>query len=204
MNRNAGAARLRTAGALLAATVAWSCAARSRTGSLAAGDSCRPVEGRVSAATPWDSLPGSWRLTLVATGGPRSGGSVQGTLTLRAQEASLRRVDRPGPDVVTVPVTGATDVAVEQVGAQRIGNLQSADPQRPGAAIWVSQGQDGGVSAVMRIGEEMIHSSLVRFEGAYTVLYLRQVSASGIYGGWASGVTGQEASGHFCAVRAGT
>jgi hypothetical protein len=149
-------------------------------------------------------VSGSWRLTLVATAGPAAGRSVQGSLTLRAQDPAAQRVDRPGPTTVTVPVIGTTDLALEQVGAQRVGNVQSADPQRPGVAIWVSRGQDGGVSAVMRIGEEMIHSNLTRFDGAYLALYLRQVSANRIYGGWASGVTGQEAAGHFCAVRAGS
>lgn len=130
--------------------------------------------------------------------------SVQGMLTLRAQDSSLRRVERPGPQTLTVPVIGATDLAVELVGAQRVGNVRSADPQRPGVAIWVSQGQDGGTSAVLRIGEETIHSNLTRFDGAYLALYLRRVSANRIYGAWASGVTGEEAAGHFCAVRVGS
>lgn len=195
---------MRASGLLAFTLVAAACAGRGQTGAAGAGEECRPVEGRLAASAPWDSLPGSWRLTLVAASGPMARRSVQGTLTLRALDSALRRVDRPGPQTVTVPVIGATDLALEQVGAQRVGNVQSVDPQRPGVAIWVSQGQDGGVSAVMRIGEEMIHSSLVRFDGAYTALYLRQVSANGIYGGWASGVTGQEAAGHFCAVRVGS
>lgn len=155
----------------------------------------------MSASARWDSLPGSWRLTLVATSGGMAGRSAQGSLTLRALDAALRRIERPGPAIVTVPVIGATDVPVEQVGAVRMGNLLSADPQRPGAAIWVSQGADGGVSAVLRIGEEAIRSDLLRFDGGYTALFLRQVSAASLRGSWASGVTTEEAGGHFCAVR---
>lgn len=139
---------------------------------------------------------------LVATAGPMTGRSVQGRLTLQRLDSSLRRVNRLGTDV-TVPVVGWADISLEQVAAQRVGDVLSANPERPGASIWVSRGTDGGVSAVMRIGQEQIHTDLQRFEGAYTVLYLRQVSATGIYGGWASGAgVGQRASGHFCATRA--
>jgi hypothetical protein len=148
-------------------------------------------------------MAGSFQLTLTATEGPMSGRTVQGQLALRLMVDSLRRVNRPGAtDTVTVPVIGTTDLAIEEVGAARLGNLLSADSERPGVAIWVSHGADGGVSAVMRIGQEQIHTNLLRIEGAYTALYVRQVSAAGIYGGWASGDgRRQVASGYFCATR---
>jgi hypothetical protein len=130
-----------------------------------------------------------------------AGRSVQGALTLRAQDSALRRVDRPGPTTVTVPVIGTTDIALEQVGAVRLGDVGSTDPRQPGLAIWASLSPDGGVSAVMRIGQEAIRSDIVRFDGGYTALFLRQVSADAIRGGWASGVTTEDASGDFCAQR---
>jgi hypothetical protein len=145
--------------------------------------------------------PGTWRLTLVASFGSMTGQSVQGEMTLRGQDSLLRRVERPGSTVVTVPVIGAADIALEAVGARRIGDLQSLEPARPGLAIWVSHGADGGVSAVLRIGQEEIHPTLLQIEGAYTVLYLREVSSDAMRGGWASGVMQEEAHGHFCAER---
>jgi len=177
------------------------CGARGARVDAAADDACRPVAAAPLRDAPWDSLPGEWRITLAATAGPMAGGTVQGSLSLRAQEPSLRRVDRPGPVAVTVPVYGSTDVAVEQVGAVRMGNLLSSDPRRPGVSLWVSRGADGGVSAVMRIGEEEIGTSRQPFDAGYLALFLRRVSSRSILGGWASGVTDEVASGHFCATR---
>lgn len=162
---------------------------------------CQPVTSGALAGAPWDSLVGDWRVTLVATRGPMAGRVARGNLTLRAQAESLRRVEQPGPVTVTVPVVGATDVRVEEVGAVRMGNVQSADPRHPGASLWVSRGADGGVSAVLRIGEEEIGAGRQPFDGGYLVLYLRRVSGSGLYGGWASGVSDEVASGHFCVAR---
>ena len=190
---------MRTRGLVALTMAAVACAGRGRSG--ASGDECRPVEGPFTASTPWDSLAGSWRLTLVVGSGPTAGQSVQGALTLRAQDPALRQVDRPGPTTVTVPVIGTTDIALEQVGAVRMGDVRSADPLQPGVAIWASQSPDGAVSAVMRIGQEALRSNLVRFDGGYTALFLRQVSANAIRGGWASGVTTETASGYFCAER---
>jgi hypothetical protein len=67
-------------------------------------------------------------------------------VSLRSQEKSLRRVDRPGPATVIVPVVGSTDLSAEDVGAVRMGELGSADPRQPGVSIWVSRSADGGVS----------------------------------------------------------
>ncbi len=130
-----------------------------------------------------------------------AGRSVQGALTLHAQDSAARLVERPGPTTVTVPIIGATDIALEQVGAVRLGNVGSTDPLQPGIAIWASRSPDGVVSAVLRIGQEAIRSDIMRIEGGYTALFLRQVSANAIRGGWASGVTTEESSGHFCAER---
>jgi hypothetical protein len=177
------------------------CAGHGRRDTAPAASECRPSTVRLAANSLWDSLPGTWRLTLVATFGSMTGRSVQGELTLRGQDSVQRRVERPGPTVVTVPVIGAADIALEAVGATRIGDLHSLEPARPGLSIWVSRGADGGMSAVLRIGQEEIHPTLMQIEGAYTVLYLREVSSDAMRGGWASGVMGEEAQGHFCAER---
>lgn len=186
-------------GVLALTLAAVACARHGRSG--ATGDECRPVEGPFTASTPWDSLAGSWRLTLVVGSGPMTGRSVQGALTLRVQDSALRRVHRPGPTTVTVPVIGTTDIVLEQVGAVRLGDVRSMDSLQPGVAIWASQTPDGVVSAVMRIGQEAIRSDILRIEGGYTALFLRHVSVNALRGGWASGVTTEAASGHFCAER---
>lgn len=191
--------RVCVSGALALAMMPLACAGRGRSG--ATGDACRPVEGPFVASTPWDSLAGSWRLTLVAGSGSMNGRSVEGALTLQALDSALRRVDRPGPTIVTVPIIGASDIALEDVGAVRLGDVRSTDPLQPGVAIWASLGPDSSVSAVMRIGQEAIRSNLVKFDGGYTALFLRQVSVNAMRGGWASGVATEAVSGYFCAER---
>jgi hypothetical protein len=183
------------------ALMGLACAGHGRADTAPAASECRPTTGRLAANAPWDSLAGTWRLTLVATFGSLTGRSVRGEMTLRVQDSVQRRVERPGPTVVTVPVIGAADIALEAVGARRIGDLHSLEPARPGLGIWVSRGADGGMSAVLRIGQEEIHPTLLQIEGAYTVLYLREVSSDAMRGGWASGVMQEEAHGHFCAER---
>jgi hypothetical protein len=193
----------RIAGLTALSLALMACSARGRQAAGVGADvSCPPATAGALAAAPWDSLVGDWHLTLVATTGPRAGKVAQGLVTLRRQEESLRRVDRPGPPTVIVPVVGSTDVPVEEVGAVRMGDLRSADPRQPGVSVWVSRGSDGGVSAVLRIGQQEIGTARQPFDAGYTVLYLRRVSGAGIYGGWASGVPEEVASGHFCAVRA--
>jgi hypothetical protein len=194
-------ARTRAAGLTALSLVVATCGVRGRRAESGADAGCRPVTSGALAAAPWDSLAGDWHLTLVATAGPGAGRVAQGLVALRSQEESLRRVDRPGPATVTVPAVGSTDLRVEEVGAVRMGDLGSADPRRPGVSIWVSRGADGGVSAVLRIGQQEIGTTLQPFDAGYTVLYLRRVTGAGIYGGWASGVTDEVASGHFCATR---
>jgi hypothetical protein len=179
-----------------------SCAGNSRPKHAASGGECVPVEGRLPADVPWDSLPGSWRLTLVAATGPKAGTRVEGKMTLQARDPAVRRMESPGTTAITVPIFGTTDIALEDVGAVRIGNVQSADPAQPGLAIWVSTDADTAVSAVLRIGQEALRTDIVRIDGGYTALFLRQVSSASIRGGWTSAVTPSESSaGHFCAVR---
>jgi hypothetical protein len=198
INRRGGM-RVRASGVLALTLAALACARHGRSG--AAGEECRPVEGPFTASAPWDSLAGTWQLTLVAGSGPMAGHREEGALWLQAQDSALRHLDRPGPTTVTVPVIGTTDIALEQVGAVRIGDVRSTDPGQPGVAIWASRAPDGSVSAVMRIGQEAIRSNLVRIEGGYTALFLRHVSVNAIRGGWASGVSTETASGYFCAER---
>jgi hypothetical protein len=186
---------------LAVVAVGVSCAPQASTGAALPSPGCRPVEGVVAASAPWDSVTGRWRLEMVDVTGDSSGRRVIGSLALRAQDSVSQRVVRPGMTGVTVPVIGDAEIALEQVGAARIGDVSSLDAKRPGLSIWVSPASTNTVSAVMRIGEEEIQSDLVRIDGGFTALYIRQVSATAIRGGWASGVTATRASGYFCADR---
>jgi hypothetical protein len=181
-------------------TIVVACSGSGPPHSAAERAPCRPVEGKLAANTPWDGLAGSWRLTMVSATGSDAGHSVSGTMTLRIQDSTRRAIVRPGSTRVTVPLIGSADIALERVGAVRIGDIGSTESLKPGLAIWVSQ-SDSGVSAVLRIGQEEIPSDLIRFDGGFTALFLRQVSATSMRGGWASGVAPGQAGGYFCAER---
>lgn len=198
---SAGNCRVRRDGSWLVVLALQSAACSGHGGAAVTPSACHPVEGRLPENVHWDSLPGSWRLTLVAETGQMASRSVQGTMSLREQLPALKQVNILGAHPVTVPIIGTADIDLEGVGAVRLGDVLSTDPGHPGLAIWVSEGGGDGVSAILRIGEEAIRGDIVRFDGGYTALYLQHVSASSIRGGWASGVTTKAVTGYFCAER---
>ena len=55
---------------------------------------------------------------------------------------------------------------------------------------------------MLRVGSEANRTGVRRFDGAYTVLRVQQVTDKGFAGTWESGVDMDESGGHFCASRA--
>ncbi len=109
----------------------------------------------------------------------------------------------PRPET-RVPLYGAVEIALEEVGAVVAGALGSLEPAAPGVAVLeIHDGADGPISdLILRLGSEANRRDVVRFDGAFTALYVRRIESSGFAGRWASGVPGEEpAGGHFCAVR---
>ncbi len=158
---------------------------------------CEPAEGTLSADATAEGLGGTYELTLVA--GSPAETTVVGTMLLRTQEDSLRDMLGPGGSVdpsTVILLIGTADVDVETVGGVRIGDLASEDPTRPGVVLVQRTGE-----ITLRFGSEANVRGLVRFDGGYFALSVRKISEGGFTGTWASGVTGQDAAGHFCAVR---
>ena len=137
-------------------------------------------------------LGGDYALELTARSGERSGATAQGLLTLVTR------------DSVGVPFYGWTDLQPDEVGAHRLGDPSSTDRSAPGVLALTSPDAADPASPssiTLRIGSQANRSDIVRFDGAYTALYVRWIADGNFGGDWASGVTGPEAEGAFCAVR---
>jgi hypothetical protein len=186
-----------------ATLVLAACAARTGTRTARAGDECVPRAPAQLSGVRWDGLAGDWRVALVATVGPRSGSQSVGTLALQVQDAALLRF---GADSnTTVPVYGTARLALDEVGAQAFGDLGSASAAAPGVALYVSDGSERGVTAIMRFGSGANRRDLLPFEGVYTALFVRRVDRDRVFGVWTSSSgEGAAAGGHFCLVRDGS
>ena len=119
------------------------------------------------------------------------------------QEADLRHFTGSGGDAipgVMAPLFGATDVDVEAVGAVRVGDLSSTDPAAPGVLV-IESDTDQGPSILLRFGSDANRRDMVRFDGGFMVLEVRELGDNGFSGTWASGAQGAQTRGHFCSER---
>lgn len=184
---------------VLAAVIAVAACATARGGGAPV---CVPVTGSLPSGTSLAPLQGRFIITLVADAGPRRGQTAAGYVTLRNAPAGT---PGPGANARTVLV-GVTDVGLEIVGALRLGDTGSEDARAPGVAVYEQRTQSA-LTVNARIGSLITTPPTPgerAIEGSYTVLYVRHIAAGGFAGGWASaegGTMGNEARGHFCAVR---
>lgn len=148
------------------------------------------LEGR--AAT---QLAGRWRLQLVATEGTASGRSVSGPLVLLPPPGG--RLSVSGAPQAAIILVGSTEIAVEEVGAVRMGSTRSADTLAPGVAVIA-----GERTITIRIGADGNRRDVIRFDGGYFALQVRSLTADRFAGSWVSGGAGpEESGGYFCATR---
>jgi hypothetical protein len=170
---------------------------------------CVPTDAQLEAGATLDGRAGAYQLTLVATGGEQAGQRVEGRLELVPNEGTMRQFARPGgtADPATlVPLHGSTDIAVEEVGALRLGDLGSRDPMSPGALVLETrrETEDGeALSIFVRLGSLANRRDRTLFDGGFTALDVHAVAEIGFAGEWASGVRGRDAEGYFCAWRVG-
>jgi hypothetical protein len=54
---------------------------------------------------------------------------------------------------------------------------------------------------LLRVGSEANRRGMRRFDGAYTVLQVQQITEEGFAGTWRSGVNMEQSGGHYCAKR---
>lgn len=186
---------------IAAAVGAAALACAHRTPGLERSAPCAPVSGSLAPGTSLAPLAGRFALTMVATYGPRQGQRVDGIVTLRNAPPEA---PAPSSDARTVLV-GVTDVAVESVGAQRLGDLAADDPRAPGVAVYEQRASGEAPSVTARLGSASTGQAapgLVRIEGSWTALRILRIAPDAFAGSWSSGDgAGTEARGHFCAVR---
>ena len=154
-------------------------------------DPCRPTAANLAPDATLVGAHGRYRLVLVA----RTGEQAAGVLVLVASP--------PGREVLgpaSTPLQGSLDIDLGEVGARRIGDPASTDPDAPG--VLVLEFDRGGTRQVMlRIGSEANRVDQRLYDGAYTVLRVQQIDADGFAGTWESGVRSSVTVGHFCATR---
>ena len=192
-------------GPLILAVISTGCAANQ----AGSGHDCAPLpEGTVLGANAQaESLAGSYRVTLVGTSADYSDRQIQGMLELHPQDSAFQSIALPGGVPVSgahMPLYGALDAAIEDVGGMRLGRADLLDPAQPGVAVLeqVTQNVTGSVRSItMRVGSDANNRDLVRFDGGFMALYVQDVTPEGFGGTWASGVRGPEHEGYFCAFR---
>lgn len=100
----------------------------------------------------------------------------------------------------STPLYGMVDVTLKMVGARVAGDIESDDADAPGVLALEVDGA-GGRSILLRFGSLANRRDTMLYDGAYTVLEVKEISADGFRGGWRSGAPSYRASGYFCATR---
>lgn len=154
-------------------------------------DACAPTMANLAQDATLAGAHGRYRLVLVT----RTGEQAFGVLVLVASP--------PGREVLgpaSTPLLGSLDIDLGEVGARRIGDPASTDPDAPG--VLVLEFDRGGTRQVMlRIGSEANRVDQRLFDGGHTVLRVQQIDADGFAGTWESGLRSSLAVGFFCATR---
>ncbi len=157
---------------------------------------CEPASGPLPAGASLAGKAGSYRLTLVQVLDGVDARSAAGTLTLRRQPPGL---DSLG--TASTPLYGFTDLDLRAVGAHRVGDPAGEDPKAPG--VLVLESEHGGLRRILlRLGADANRRDAALFDGAWTVLEVREIAADGFAGRWRSGVRLSRTEGYFCARRA--
>ena len=160
---------------------------------------CAPV---TTEATTLDAsrLAGEFAVRLIAGSGAKRGGTTEGRLKLTPHDSAHRRLELPDgstSSTYTFPLSGTAAVDFAAVGAVVPGDPASADEESPGVLVIERPGQ-----VMLRVGSEANRRGIRRFDGAFTVLRVQQVTEAGFAGTWESGLGTDRSGGHFCANRA--
>ncbi len=168
---------------------------------------CEPAAGPLGANATLSDRAGRYRLTLVADSssvadsGSAAHQIVSGLLTLRRQEQQGQQTRDPeSPDDPSTPLYGFTDIDPGSVGAHRVGDPGSKDPSAPGVLV-LERSAYGRRVITLRLGSQANRRDLVRYDGAYTVLRVKEIDKEGFAGSWRSGggLDLSVTTGYFCA-----
>lgn len=155
-------------------------------------DSCDPKTATLGEAATLAGAHGRYRLVLVArTGDWRASGDL------------VLEVSPPGREVLgsaSTPLHGSTDIDLRAVGAHRIGDAASSDPDAPGVLVLESE-RRGTRQILLRLGSDANRVDQRLYDGGHTVLRVQQIDADGFAGTWESRARSAITGGFFCATR---
>lgn len=171
---------------------------------------CEPT-GDTTSASVAVLRPGRYELTLVATAGSEAGHRARGRLWLTTSSAvdrSPRTGQRvPKSDTLESPLYGATDVALDSVGAPMMGDTiaptpQSTDPIYPGVRVLIQNWQyDQPKQPVILIGTlSNLRNGQMWLDGGGIGLFVTANRASTFAGRWGPWGRMANGSGYFCAT----
>ena len=161
---------------------------------------CAPVAATETSTLDAGRLAGEFLVRLVASSGTKRGATTEGRLELMPQDSAHRRLELPDgstSSTYTFPLYGTVAVDFAAVGAAAPGDPASADPASPGVLVIERPDQ-----LMLRVGSEANRRDVRRFDGAFTVLRVQQITDAGFAGTWESGLDLERSGGHFCAERA--
>ena len=156
---------------------------------------CMPTSGHLHPKVTLSDRSGQYRLTLVEVVNGTDARSTQGTLTLRQQPSGLESLGNSA-----TPLYGFTNINLRAVGAYEVGDPNSEDPHAPGVLV-LESGQTDTRRILLRLGANANRRDDMLFDGAYTVLEVREIAADGFAGNWRSGLRLSLTEGYFCARR---
>jgi hypothetical protein len=173
----------------------------------AASAPCKAAAGTLAADARAEGLAGDYKLTLVATTGPRSGSSVSGRMRLVRYGANnpraTPRAGEPGANA-RYPIYGSADIPLDAVGAIAFGSIESMDAAAPGVlGIQWSSGPPSAPTPeiTLRFGADANRADLLPFDGSHMALFVRALTSTGFAGRWTSSDGARETTGYFCAER---
>ncbi len=156
---------------------------------------CMQTSGHLHPKVTLSDRAGQYQLTLVEVVNGTDARTARGMLTLRQQPSELDSLGNSA-----TPLYGFTDINLRAIGAYEVGDPDSEDPQAPGVLVLESD-RDGARRILLRLGADANRRDDALFDGAYTVLEVREIAADGFAGTWRSGLRLSITEGYFCARR---
>lgn len=183
---------MKTTLAVLAAAAAAGCmnnppAAQGPVRSQSAAVACSPTTGDLSKEASIKTLIGTYRVVMMATGGPKSGRRAEGSMQFFT-----------GPNSATLG--GTSTIVLDSVGAVAPGQSNFVT-----ATMWEKPLVSSTVPAItIRFGSTATSGGATAIEGSFTAFQLTALSADKFTGTWSSeigGAANSSAGGYFCAER---
>ena len=95
---------------------------------------------------------------------------------------------------------GREPCGMYRYGLMAVGDPAGEDPKAPGVLV-LESGRGGKRRILLRLGADANRRDAALFDGAWTVLEVRETAADGFAGSWRSGLRLSRTRGHFCAKR---